>query len=71
MKKKLKPRGPWQAVGMQRARIPKNDSKMLRIRAEELKGKADAISRQADELIRKAEIIETARQREEETNGSA
>lgn len=39
-KTKFTPRGPWQATGMQKLRIPKDDPRNLRIRAEELKLKA-------------------------------
>lgn len=57
-KKKIIPRGPWQATGMQKLRIAKDDPRKLRMRAEELKRKADGLVREADELLVKAEQIE-------------
>ncbi len=39
-KTKFTPRGLWQATGMQKLRIPKDDPRKLRMRAEELKLKA-------------------------------
>jgi len=59
MKNKSRPRGPWQAVGMQRLRIPKTDPAKLRIRATELKLKAEGLLREADALIAKAEELES------------
>ena len=58
MKKKLTPRGGWQATGMQRLRIPNDDPKKLRMRAIELKLKAEGFQREADELERRAEELE-------------
>lgn len=60
-KKKITPRGPWQATGMQRLRLSKDDSKGLRLRAEELKRKADRLMKEADDLFAKAEEIERSR----------
>ena len=59
-KRKFTPRGPWQATGMQKDRIPKDDPKKLRMGAEELKLKAGRLVNEADELIAKAEQIEIA-----------
>jgi hypothetical protein len=59
-KKKLIPRGPWQATGMQKLRIPKDDPRKLRMRAQELKLKAERLSQEADGLLVKAEEIESA-----------
>jgi hypothetical protein len=59
-KKKLIPRGPWQATGMQKLRIPKDDPRKLRMRAQELKLKAEGLIREADGLLAKAEEIEAA-----------
>jgi hypothetical protein len=61
MPKRKPSRGPWQAIGMQKLRIPKGDPRKLRMRAEELTRKADGLVREADELIVKAEQIEAAR----------
>lgn len=54
------PRGPWQAVGIQRLRIAKADPAKLRIRATELKLKAEGLPREAYALIAKAEELESA-----------
>ena len=59
-KKKITPRGPWQATGMQKLRIPKDDPRKLRMRADELKRKAERLVSEADELLAKAEQIESA-----------
>jgi len=59
-KRIITPRGPWQATGMQRLRIPKGDPKKLRMRAEELKRKADGLIKEADNLLARAEEIEAA-----------
>ena len=48
--------------GMQALRIPKEDPKRLRMRAEELKGRAAGLLKQADELIARAEQIESSGQ---------
>jgi hypothetical protein len=45
---------------MQRLRIPKADPAKLRIRATELKLKAEGLLREADALIAKAEELESA-----------
>ena len=50
-KMKFTPRGPWQATGMQKLRIPKDDPRKLRMKAEELKLKAGRLVSEADELI--------------------
>jgi hypothetical protein len=60
-KTKFVPRGPWQATGMQKLRIPKDDPRKLRMRAEELKSKAGRLVNEADELLARAEQIEAAR----------
>ncbi len=57
-KLKMTRRGPWQATGMQALRIPKGDPGKLRMRATELKLKAEGLLREADELIARAEEIE-------------
>jgi len=59
-KVKFTPRGPWQATGMQKLRIPKGDPRKLRMRAEELKLKAGSLINEADELLARAEQIEAA-----------
>ena len=57
MKATKRPRGPWQATGMQRERLAKGDPAKLRMRATELKLKAESLIREADELeIRAAEL---------------
>ena len=60
-KTKFTPRGPWQATGMQKLRIPKDDPRKLRMRAEELKLKAGRLVNEADDLLARAEQIEAAR----------
>jgi hypothetical protein len=60
MKRKFTPRGPWQAIGMQKLRIPKDDPIKLRMRADELKLKAARLTNEADELFARAEEIESA-----------
>jgi hypothetical protein len=62
MKKKFTPRGPWQATGEQKRRIPKGDPAKLRMRAEELKLKAARLTNEADDLFARAEQIESAKQ---------
>ena len=59
-KKKLTPRGTWQATGMQRLRIPKTTRASCGF-AEELKLKAEGLIREADDLLARAELIEGAR----------
>jgi len=63
-KKKVTPRGLWQATGMQRLRIPKDDPRKLRMRAEELKLKAGRLASEADELLTRAEQIEATLNRQ-------
>jgi hypothetical protein len=46
---------------MQERRIPKEDPQKLRMRAVELKLKAERLFREADNLLEKAEQIEAAR----------
>jgi hypothetical protein len=46
---------------MQKLRIPKDDPRKLRMRAEELKLKASRLVNEADELLARAEQIEAAR----------
>ena len=58
MKSKIRPRGPWQATGMQAERIPKSDPAKLRIRAAELKLRAERLIKEADELFARADEIE-------------
>jgi hypothetical protein len=60
-KKKLIPRGPWQATGMQKLRIPKDDPRKLQMRALELKLKAEGLVKEADDLLERAELIQAAR----------
>jgi hypothetical protein len=59
--KEVTPRGPWQATGMQKQRIPKDDPSKLRMRTEELKLKAARLTNEADELFARAEQIESAK----------
>lgn len=73
-KEKFTPRGPWQATGMQKTRIPKDDPKKLPMHAEELKLKAARLVHEADELLARAKQIETAnknRPREDFSQASA
>ena len=63
MKKKIKPRGIWQATGMQEARLEKGSPEKLRIRARELKGHAERLGNEADELLKKADEIEAAQKK--------
>jgi len=58
MKIKKRPKGPWQATGMQRERLPKSDPAKLRMRATELKLKAEGLIREAYELEARAEELE-------------
>jgi len=58
MKLTKRPKGPWQATGMQRERLPKNDPAKLRMRATELKLKAEGLIKEADELEARAAEIE-------------
>lgn len=60
-KTKFTPRGLWQATGIQKLRIPKDDPRKLRMRAEELKLKAGRLVNEADDLVARAEQIEAAR----------
>ena len=62
-KTKFTPRGPWQATGMQKLRIVKDDPRKLRMRAEDLKLKAGRLVNEADDLLARAEQIEAARKR--------
>jgi hypothetical protein len=57
MKAIERPRGPWQATGMQRERLPKSDPAELRMRATELKLKAERLIKEADELEARADEI--------------
>lgn len=61
--KKFSPRGPWLTKDAQGSRIPKDDPKKLRMRAEELKLKAARLANEADELFALAERIEVASER--------
>ena len=58
MKEKKHPRGPWQAIGMQKARLPKRDPAKLRMRATDLKLKAESLIKDADELEQLADALE-------------
>jgi hypothetical protein len=59
----VKPRGPWQAIGMQEARLEKGSPEKLRIRARELRGHAARLSNEADELFARADEIEAAQKK--------
>jgi hypothetical protein len=58
MKVKKRPSGPWQATGMQRERLAKGDPVKLKMRATELKLKAERLIKEADELELRAEELE-------------
>ena len=60
MKKKLRPRGEWQAIGMQEARLEKGSPDKLRMRARQLRDHAERLSREAEELEERAAEIEKA-----------
>jgi hypothetical protein len=58
MKKKLRPKGEWQAIGMQEARLEKGSPEKLRMRARQLRDHAERLSREAEELEERAAIAE-------------
>jgi hypothetical protein len=60
MKKKLRPKGEWQAIGMQEARLEKGSPEKLRMRARQLRDHAERLSREAEELEERAAIAEKA-----------
>jgi hypothetical protein len=63
VKKSAKPRGIWQAIGMQEARLEKGSPEKLRIRARHLQGQAESLFNQAEELLAKAREIEAAQEK--------
>jgi hypothetical protein len=60
MKKKLRPKGEWQAIGMQEARLEKGSPEKLRMRARQLRDHAERLSREAEELEERAAVAEKA-----------
>jgi hypothetical protein len=58
MKVTKRPKGLWQATGMQRERLAKGDPAKLRMRATELKLKAESLIREADDLETRAAELE-------------
>ena len=60
MKKKLRPKGEWQAVGVQEARLEKGSPEKLRMRARRLRDQAETLTREAEELEQRAAIAENA-----------
>jgi hypothetical protein len=60
MKKKLRPKGEWQAIGMQEARLEKGSPEKLRMRARQLRDHAERLSREAEELEQRAIVAEKA-----------
>ena len=62
MKKSARPRGEWQAIGMQEARLEKGSPEKLRIRARLLMGQAERLSNEAEKLLARANEIEAAQE---------
>jgi hypothetical protein len=60
VKKKLRPKGEWQAIGMQEARLEKGSPEKLRMRARQLRDHAERLSREAEELEERAAVAEKA-----------
>jgi hypothetical protein len=60
MKKKLRPKGEWQAIGMQEARLEKGSPEKLRMRARQIRDHAERLSREAEELEERAAVAEKA-----------
>lgn len=58
VKKKLRPKGEWQAIGMQEARLEKGSPEKLRMRARQLRDHAERLAREAEELEQRASIAE-------------
>jgi hypothetical protein len=58
MKKKLRPKGEWQAIGMQEARLEKGSPEKLRMQARQLRDHAEPLSREAEELEERAAVAE-------------
>jgi hypothetical protein len=61
MKKKLRPKGEWQAIGMQEVRLEKGSPEKLRMRARQLRDHAERLSREAEELEERAAVAEKGR----------
>jgi hypothetical protein len=66
MKNKVRPRGNWQAIGMQEARLEKGSPEKLRIRARQLQGQAERLSNEAEELFRRANQVEAELEKQRE-----
>jgi len=60
VKKELRPRGQWQAIGMQESRLEKGSPEKLRMRARRLRDQAERLSREAEELEERAAVAEKA-----------
>ena len=58
VKKKLRPKGEWQAIGMQEARLEKGSPEKLRMRARQLRDHAERLAREAEELEQRASVAE-------------
>jgi hypothetical protein len=58
VKKKLRPKGEWQAIGMQEARLEKGSPEKLRMRARQLRDHAERLSIEAEELEQRASVAE-------------
>jgi hypothetical protein len=65
VKKSARPRGEWQAIGMQEARLERGSPEKLRIRARLLMGQAERLSNEAEKLLAGANEIEAAREKAE------
>ena len=63
VKKSARPRGNWQAIGMQEARLEKGSPEKLRIRARHLQGQAESLFNEAEELLALAKEIEAAQEK--------
>jgi hypothetical protein len=66
MKKKVRPRGKWQAISLQEARLEKGSPEKLRIRARQLYGQAERLSNEAEELLRRANQMEAGPEKQRE-----
>ena len=63
MKKSARPRGNWQAIGMQESRLEKGSPEKLRIRARHLQGQAESLLNEAEELLARAREIEATEEK--------